>query len=109
MNDPFIFKVLASVALIGGSMLIGLYVREPWRKSEFGRAFMSLAIGVWLFALTSTLRQWLGLNYWGRQELRIVAQLFCVYAVWSAWWVLLKTRRRDRRPIRRTEARSEEA
>lgn len=97
MEDPFIFKILATATVIGATIFIGTYLREPWRHSEFGRAFMVLVSAVWLFAVAAVLRQWLGLEYRFRQEIRIGAQAGLTFAVWYITVLLLRTRRRDRK------------
>lgn len=98
MADPMIFKILAAITLGGAIAFVVLFAREPWRRSEFGRSLMLMAVAVLLFTLTSTLRQFFGTEYPGRTEIRVVAQGFLAYAMWSRFFVLLRLRRGDRLP-----------
>lgn len=96
MKDPFVYNIISLITLSGGSLLVSLFAREPWHKSSFGRAFMALAVSLTAFALASSLRLWLGDAYWGRQYVRFTSNTIAAAGVWSAFWVLLKARRKGR-------------
>lgn len=97
MTDPEIFRLLSSVVFVGASVFIAVFATEPWARTHFGRSLMVMAVAVWLFSLTSVLRQWFGPDYAGRTELRIVANSLVVYAVWSRLFTLIAARKNFRR------------
>lgn len=81
MDDPLIFKVLATATLFTGVIFVGLFVREPWRRNWYGTSVLVMAIGVTLFSLAAFLRQWFGLEYPGRQIIRGAAQALILLAM----------------------------
>lgn len=97
MVDPDIFRVMSTVSFVGASLLIATYMPTGWWRQSFGRSFMLLAIATWMFTLASSLRQWLGEDYFGRTEVRIAAQAVLIVALYSALVVLVRALRADRR------------
>lgn len=101
MDDPLIFKVLATTTLMVTSVFIPLFWAEPWRRNWYGVSVMWMAVGLWLFALAAVLRQWLGLEYSLRQEIRIAAQGFVLFAMAERTWELVVIKWRRARKKRR--------
>lgn len=81
MEDPLIFKVLSTGSFIVCSVFIPMFLPENWRRSFYGQSVIILALGIWLLTLASVLRQWLGMEYPGRQAIRIAGQGFIFIAM----------------------------
>lgn len=81
MDDPQLFKILSTATFAVGLVFLVLFAREPWRKNWYGTSVIVLALGVTLFALTTVLRQWFGMDYPGRQVIRVSAQLLILAAM----------------------------
>jgi len=100
MDDPLIFRLLATGTLLVASVFIVGFLRDPWWRSQFGQSVMVMAIGLWLFALQTVLVQYLGPDYPHRQAVRIFAQSLIPLALTQRTWVLLHAQWRDRRRAR---------
>lgn len=96
MADPDIFRVLSLIVFLGATTFVIFFFSEPWYRSSLGRSLMTMAIAVWLFSLTSVLRQWFGPDYTGRTEIRIVANMLLAYAVWSRAIIIYRIRKKKR-------------
>lgn len=103
MADPFIFKLLASITLAFSSVFIVLFAPERWRHHPYGVSVMVMAVGIWLFSLAAVLRQFLGLEYHLRQEMRILAQGFLALAMAERTVELAVTKWRRRGQADRTD------
>ena len=97
MGDPLVFKVLTGGTLLVTTIFIALFAREPWLRARFGQSVMVLSIGLWLFALTSTLRNWLGDDYAGRNAVRVGAQSLTLVAMLIRTVVLARAQWRERK------------
>lgn len=98
MDDPLIFRILATATLVVASLFIALFAREPWWKQPFGQSVMIMGCAIWLHALAATLRQWLGLDYPGRDLIRGFAQAGLLFAMAQRLVVLWRARHRGSTP-----------
>jgi hypothetical protein len=99
VEDPLIFKVLSTGSFIVCSIFIPMFIPEGWRRSFYGQSVLVLAMGIWLLTLASVLRQWLGMDYPGRQPIRITGQMFVFIAMFerTAELAVVKWHRRQQR------------
>lgn len=96
VQDSIEFRVLSTAVLIASTVFIAIFAREPWWRAPFGRSVMTMAAGIWLFAIIATLRQWLGPDYRGREIVRDSAQTLVLLAMVERIVVLVRARRRKR-------------
>lgn len=95
-----------SAVLIGSSIgllvvavvFLVIFMLEPWWRHQFGRSVMVMTAGIILLSTLGLLTYILGPDYPGREQLVVLGRLAIAIAIVQRTAVLVRERRRDRRP-----------
>lgn len=126
MSDPVIYKVLAVAQVLMWSSFLVRYsrvlvrsgtLRRPsrfslraWRVvftddsilAKFAGAVLMLGLAMVFYGLATVLRQFFGLDYWGRDAVRITASTLILFSGFIFHRVLTREQKRGDRPLRRS-------
>lgn len=77
--------------LIVTAVFIGIYAREPWRRTWFGQSIMILAVAVLIFSTLGTIATFWP-DYPFREEIRLCGRLLIAVAMTQRLVVLVRLR-----------------